>query len=189
LLITSFDSYANYQQQRGSNTAWTWEHQAMTRARCVLGDAASRQRFDAVRHAVITAPRESASLGREIVAMRERMSQAHPGKAGHFDIKQSPGGMIDAEFVMQYLVLSQSAQHPELVANAGNIALLERAETLGLLPPGLGHGAATAYRAMRQVQHTARLNEEPTEVADTTMVTERAAILALWQAVFSSPSP
>jgi len=189
LLVTSFDSYAKYQQQRGSNTAWTWEHQAMTRARCVLGDTASRQRFDAIRHAVITAPREPTSLGREIVAMRERMTQAHPTKAGHFDIKQSPGGMIDAEFVMQYLVLSQSAQHPELVANAGNIALLERAEVLGLLPPGLGHGAATAYRAMRQVQHTARLNEEPTDVPDTTMVTERAAILTLWQHVFNSPNP
>ncbi|MEY4099140.1 MAG: hypothetical protein RL300_311, partial [Pseudomonadota bacterium] len=128
LLITSFTAYANYQQQRGSNTAWTWEHQAMTRARCVLGDASLHERFDAVRKAVITSPRDASSLRAEIVAMRERMTSAQPVKAGIFDIKYSAGGMIDAEFVMQFLVLSESGAHPELMANAGNIALLERAE-------------------------------------------------------------
>ena len=186
LLVTSFESYAGYQQQRGSNTAWTWEHQAMTRARCVLGDAGLRQRFDAVRQAVITAPREPHSLRREIVAMRERMAQAFNGKPGKFDIKQSAGGMIDAEFVMQYLVLSESAIYPELIANTGNIALLERAEVLGLLPAGVGHDAANAYRTLRQVQHTARLNEEPTLMDATALVPERNAIQALWHSVFQS---
>jgi glutamate-ammonia-ligase adenylyltransferase len=186
LLVTSFTSYANYQHQRGSNTAWTWEHQAMTRARCVLGDASLRQRFDAVRLSVITAARDQASLRTEIMAMRERMAHAHTDKPGMFDIKQSAGGMIDAEFVMQFLVLSESGQHPELVANTGNIALLERAEVLGLLPASIGHAAATAYRSLRQVQHTARLNEEPTQVDATSMLPERQAIQALWQAVFQS---
>jgi glutamate-ammonia-ligase adenylyltransferase len=186
LLVTSFKSYANYQQQRGSNTAWTWEHQAMTRARCVLGDASLRQRFDAVRLSVITAARDRASLRSEIIAMRERMAHAHSDKPGMFDIKQSAGGMIDAEFVMQFLVLSESGKHPELIANTGNIALLERAEVLGLLPATVGHAAATAYRHLRQVQHTARLNEEPTQVDAASMVTERQAIQALWQAVFQS---
>ncbi len=184
LLITSFDAYANYQQQRGSNTAWTWEHQAMTRARCVLGDAALRERFDAVRLAVITAPRDGESLRTEIAAMRERMALAHPVKAGQFDIKQSAGGMIDAEFVMQYLVLSESGKHPELLANAGNIALLERAQSLGLLPDGVGHAAASAYRTMRQVQHKARLNEAPPHVPLESLQAERDAILTLWHAVF-----
>ncbi|MCF8160263.1 MAG: bifunctional [glutamate--ammonia ligase]-adenylyl-L-tyrosine phosphorylase/[glutamate--ammonia-ligase] adenylyltransferase [Polaromonas sp.] len=184
LLITSFAAYANYQQQRGSNTAWTWEHQAMTRARCVLGDASLRERFDAVRKAVITAPRDAHSLRAEIAAMRERMASALPVKPDKFDIKYSAGGMIDAEFVMQFLVLSQSGAHPELMANAGNIALLERAETLGLLPAGLGHDAASAYRAMRQVQHKARLNEESIQLAPQDMQAERGAILALWDAVF-----
>ena len=186
LLITSFESYANYQQQRGSNTAWTWEHQAMTRARCVLGDADLHARFDAVRKAVITAPRD-AGLAAEIQAMRERMLSAHPTPADRFDIKNSPGGMIDAEFVMQFLILSQSAAHPELLANAGNIALLERAEQLGLLPAGIGHASADAYRTLRQVQHHARLNEESTLVDATTLTKERQAILALWQAVFTHP--
>jgi glutamate-ammonia-ligase adenylyltransferase len=187
-LITSFAAYANYQQQRGSNTAWTWEHQAMTRARCVLGDASLHERFDAVRKAVISAPRDADSLRAEIAAMRERMASAHPVKADKFDIKYSPGGMIDAEFVMQFLVLSQSGAHPELMANAGNIALLERAEALGLLPAGLGHNAASAYRAMRQVQHKARLDETSTQLPAHTMQTEQDAILALWHQVFT-PTP
>ncbi|HSN79660.1 MAG TPA: glutamine-synthetase adenylyltransferase, partial [Rhodoferax sp.] len=188
LLITSFAAYANYQQQRGSNTAWTWEHQAMTRARCVLGDASLHERFDAVRKAVITAPRDATGLRAEIVAMRERMADAQPVKPDRFDIKFSPGGMIDAEFVMQFLVLSQSAAHPELMANAGNIALLERAESLGLLPAGVGHAAAGAYRAMRQVQHKARLDEASIQLASDAMQAQREAILALWHQVFA-PSP
>ena len=116
--------------------------------------------------------------------MRERMASAQPVKAGKFDIKYSAGGMIDAEFVMQFLVLSQSGAHPELMANAGNIALLERAECLGLLPAGVGHAAASAYRAMRQVQHKARLNEESTQLASQDMQAQRDAILTLWHAVF-----
>ena len=188
LLITSFDAYANYQQQRGSNTAWTWEHQAMTRARCVLGDVAMRARFDDVRQAVITAPRDAPSLRTEIAAMRERMALAHPEKPGKFDIKYSAGGMIDAEFVMQFLVLSQGGSHPELLANAGNIALLERAQVLGLLPDGVGHAAASAYRTMRQIQHKARLDETPSQVAPERLQAERDAVLALWHTVFTPSS-
>ncbi|GAO25546.1 adenylyltransferase [Alicycliphilus sp. B1] len=103
LLVTSFKAYADYQQQRGSNTAWTWEHQAMTRARFVLGSEHLRARFDAVREAVITAPRDRAALRTEIIAMRERMRAAHPVPAGLFDVKHSEGGMVDAEFAVQYL--------------------------------------------------------------------------------------
>jgi glutamate-ammonia-ligase adenylyltransferase len=184
LLITSFTSYANYQQQRGSNTAWTWEHQAITRARCVLGDASLHARFEAVRVAVITAPRNVDDLRLEIGAMRDRVEQGHPVKADKFDVKFSPGGMMDAEFVMQFLVLGHAEKFPQLLANAGNIALLERAEVLGLLPVGVGHAAATAYRTLRQVQHKARLNEDAPVVKLPELKTERAAILALWQHVF-----
>ncbi len=78
LLITSFAAYANYQQQRGSNTAWTWEHQAMTRARFVLGRADLEPRFDAVRQAVITAPRDLQALRQEIWDMRQRSARCPP---------------------------------------------------------------------------------------------------------------
>lgn len=186
LLITTFEAYANYQQQRGSNTAWTWEHQAMTRARFVLGSDALRQRFDGVRHAVICAPRDAQALRQEIVAMREKVRQAHPVHGEQFDVKHSAGGMVDAEFAVQYLVLSQSGQHPALAANVGNIALLRAAEAEGLLPAGVGGAAADAYRELRRVQHRARLNEEPTQVDEQTMAAERAAVLALWAAVFGA---
>ena len=184
LLVTSFDAYANYQQNRGSNTAWTWEHQAMTRARFVLGEPALAQRFDTVREAVISAPRDVAALRDEIVAMRAKVSAAHPVEAGHFDVKHSPGGMVDAEFAVQFLVLSQSAAHPELIPNVGNIALLQRAQACGLLPAGVGEAAADAYRNLRRAQHAARLNEHPTQVPSEQLVAERDAVLALWHAVF-----
>ncbi len=202
LLITTFDAYDNYQQRRGSNTAWTWEHQAMTRARFVLGaedmDApggaapapqggrrSMRERFDAIRQAVITAPRDVAALRSEIMAMREKVRAAHPVRPDRFDVKHSPGGMVDVEFAVQFLVLSQSARHPELIPNVGNIALLQRAEASGLLPGGVGQAAASAYRELRRVQHRARLNEEPTQVTPEAAAAERAAVLALWRAVFS----
>ena len=185
LLVTSFKSYANYQQQRGSNTAWTWEHQAMTRARFVLGSDSLRQRFDTVREAVITAPRDAQALKQEIVSMRERVRSAHPVRGDWFDVKHSRGGMLDAEFVVQYLVLSQSAQHPELVANLGNIALLQRAEKAGLLPAGVGQAAASAYRELRRMQHTSRLEEGSGLVPEALVTTHRDAVLALWQAVFA----
>jgi len=188
LLITSFASYANYQQQRGSNTAWTWEHQAITRARCVLGSPALQARFDDVRCAVLCSARDAQALRDEIVAMRERMSQAHPDASGQFDLKTSPGGLIDAEFVTQYLVLAHAAKYPELRGNVGNIALLIRAEQLQLLPAGVGQAAADAYRNLRHAQHQARLNESSTVFAETELATERTAILSLWQQVLGARS-
>jgi glutamate-ammonia-ligase adenylyltransferase len=184
MLVTSFTSYANYQQQRGSNTAWTWEHQAMTRARCVLGAAELHQRFDAVRNAVICTPRDVDKLRTEIVDMRAKVRSAHPVKAHQFDVKHSIGAMVDIEFVVQFLVLSQGAAHPELLANVGNIALLGRAQACGLLPVGMGSEAAQAYRTLRQIQHKARLNEEPTQVNESQVQSERTAGLALWALVF-----
>ena len=183
LLITSFESYANYQQQRGSNTAWTWEHQAMTRARFCLGRPELGQRFDAVRQAVITAPRDAQALRQEVATMRQRVASAHPVKPDKFDVKHSPGGMVDAEFAVQYLVLTQSHAHPELRANVGNIALLQRAEQAGLLPPGLGTQAANAYRHLRQVQHHARLNEESTQVEPGLVAEQARVIREVWGVV------
>jgi len=184
LLITTFAAYEKYQQGRGSNTAWTWEHQAMTRARFVLGEAGLAKRFDAVREAVITAPRDVNALRHEIVAMRQKVCAAHPVRSGSFDVKHSPGGMVDAEFAVQFLVLSESRLHPELIPNVGNIALLQRAEASGLLPAGVGQAAAAAYRELRRVQHQARLDEQPTQVPPQALQAQQQAIAALWTAVF-----
>ena len=184
LLVTTFAAFEDYQQQRGSNTAWTWEHQAMTRARFVMGHDAMANRFDQVRRSVISAPRDEISLKSEIVTMRNRVRTAHTIKPDLFDVKHSPGGMVDAEFAVQYLVLMQACAHPEMADNVGNIALLQRAEAAGLLPKDVGAKAATAYRELRRVQHKARLNESPTQVPQADLHKEREAILALWTAVF-----
>ena len=156
----------------------------MTRARFVLGSAALQQRFDQVRQQVIMAERDAPALRGEIVAMREKVRAAHPLRAPDvFDIKHGAGGMVDAEFVVQYLVLAHARQHPQLVDNVGNIALLERAEQAGLLPAGLGQAAAGAYRELRRVQHSARLNEEPTQLPLSELIEQRQAVLRLWQQV------
>ena len=186
MLVTPFSAYANYQEQRGSNTAWTWEHQAITRARCVLGSADLQARFDAVRDAVIASPRDSAALHDEIAAMRAKVSAAHRDKPGLFDVKHSAGGMVDIEFAVQFLVLAHGKSHAGLRANLGNIALLQRAQDCGLLPAPIGADAAQAYRSLRQIQHRARLDEAPTELALDAVASERAAGLALWGAVFGA---
>ena len=184
LLVTSVASFEQYQRGRGSNTAWTWEHQALTRARWCAGTPALAERFEAVRREVLAAPRDHAALRQQVQAMRDKVRAARPVKAGLFDVKHSAGGMMDAEFAVQYLVLAHAAAHPQLQANVGNIALLQRAEACGLLPPGVGEAAANAYRELRRAQHRARLDEQPTQFPADTLTTERDAVLALWHAVF-----
>jgi glutamate-ammonia-ligase adenylyltransferase len=180
LLVSDFESFANYQAQRGSNTAWTWEHQAMTRARFCVGQADFQARFDAVREQVICAPRDLAALAQEIGAMREKLRHARPAQDGLFDVKHGPGGMVDAEFAVQFLVLGHGKAHPGLRANVGNIALLQHAEAVGLLPTGVGQTAARAYRSLRRLQHRARLDEAPTQMAPDSLAAERLAIEGLW---------
>ncbi len=188
LLVTSISAFADYQENRGSNTAWTWEHQAMTRARFVAGFEPLRNQFDTVRKNVICAKRDLKSLKTEILTMRDRLKNAHAVKTGLFDVKHSAGGMLDAEFAVQYLVLAHSAQHPSLQGNVGNIALLQRAEAARLLPAGIGVAAAQAYRHLRHIQHMARLDETTTQLADTELESERRTMTDLWNYVFLSPS-
>ncbi len=183
LLVTSFAAYENYQRGRGSNTAWTWEHQAMTRARFVMGMPDLAERFEEVREAVITADRDRVALAQEIRAMREKVRSAHPVRGERFDVKHSPGGMVDVEFVVQFLVLAHSGEHPELRGNLGNIALLLRAETAGLLPAGVGQAAADAYRELRHIQHRARLDEAPPQIDAEPARPLATAVLTLWSQV------
>jgi len=185
LLVTSMASFENYQTGRGSNTAWTWEHQALTRARWCAGLERVAPRFEAVRRTVLAAPRDAAALHAEVVAMREKVRRAHPVPAGRFDVKHSAGGMMDVEFAVQTLVLGDGGRHPELQDDVGNIALLQRAEAAGLLPAGIGHAAADAYRDLRRAQHRARLDEQPTQVDPEAMTEASRAVVALWRAVFS----
>jgi glutamate-ammonia-ligase adenylyltransferase len=94
--------------------------------------------------------------------------------------------MVDVEFAVQYLVLAHSGEHRELIANVGNIALLQRAEDAGLLPKGVGYAAAKAYRELRRLQHVARLDEQSGQMEQDQTRVQRDAVLALWQSVFDS---
>ncbi|MDZ7938386.1 MAG: bifunctional [glutamate--ammonia ligase]-adenylyl-L-tyrosine phosphorylase/[glutamate--ammonia-ligase] adenylyltransferase [Rhodoferax sp.] len=189
LLVSSMTAFANYQERRGSNTAWTWEHQAMTRARCVLGSDALQQRFEEVRANVMATPRDVDALKLEISTMRGKMRQGHPVPAGRFDLKHSPGGMVDIEFAVQFMVLGHGAQHPQLLPNLGNITLLHRAQACGLVPAPLGEQAALAYRALRQLQHRARLNEDANHLPQDPQDPHQTSGLALWQSLFAASTP
>ena len=187
LLVTSLSHFEAYQTGRGSNTAWTWEHQAITRARFCAGNAALAERCEGVRRQVLTAPRDAQALKTEVQAMREKVRAARPVRDELFDLKHSEGGMMDAEFALQTLVLAHGAHHPELLDNLGNIALLQRCESVGLLPAGVGVAAANAYRELRRVQHKARLDEQSTALdadAAAPLAAHRDAVRALWRAVF-----
>jgi glutamate-ammonia-ligase adenylyltransferase len=191
LLVTSLASFERYQTGRGGNTAWTWEHQALTRARWCAGWRGLERGFDAVRCEVLRAPRDAAALRDEVVAMREKVRAAHPVRGGRFDVKHSAGGMMDAEFAVQYLVLAHGATHAGLLADVGNIALLHRAQLCGLLPDPVGDAAADAYRELRRAQHRARLDEQPSHIYPAglpAMPGKRDAVLALWRAVFGAPA-
>ena len=186
LLVTSLDAFEEYQLGRGGNTAWTWEHQALTRARFCAGDARLGARFEAIRAQVLGTPRDGAALRAEVAAMRRRVAEGHPNRGVLFDLKHDPGGMVDVEFAVQALVLEHACAFPQLVANVGNIALLRLAEQLGLLPTRVGRLAAVAYRRLRRLQHAERLRgaEQAALVEPARVARERAAVQALTHAVF-----
>ena len=185
LLVSSLDAFADYQTQRGNNTAWVWEHQAMTRARFCVGDAQLRTPLEQVRRQVLCAPRDLPALAQDIMAMRDKMRAAHPVPEGLFDFKHSEGGMIDAEFAVQYLVLAHAHAHLGLQDNVGNIALLLQAESAGLLPKDMGRDAADAYRELRHLQHQARLDEQVGRLPASELATAAQAVKALWRFVFA----
>ncbi|WP_345798336.1 bifunctional [glutamate--ammonia ligase]-adenylyl-L-tyrosine phosphorylase/[glutamate--ammonia-ligase] adenylyltransferase [Castellaniella sp. MT123] len=177
LLALPIDAFEHYQL----NQAWPWEHQALTRARYVAGDAAIGARFEDIRRHILLLPRDPEALRREVRSMRDKISQGHPNRSGDFDLKHDRGGMVDIEFITQFLVLSQSRAHPELLGNLGNIALLGLAARAGLIPGPLATEVANAYRTLRARQHVLRLQgAEKARVPQTELVHEREVVGRLW---------
>jgi len=183
LLVSSLDAFRRYQRE----SAWVWEHQALTRARFCAGDAQIGALFEEERKAILTARRDPAALAADVLAMRRRMHDGHPNRSGLFDLKHDRGGMIDIEFVVQYLVLAHAHDHAELTANLGNIALLSITAGLGLIPVELAQRVADAYREYRRLQHRLRLNGAAyARVPHAEVAAHVAATQALWHAVFGS---
>jgi glutamate-ammonia-ligase adenylyltransferase len=183
LLVSPFEGFADYQRTH----AWVWEHQALTRARGVAGDAGIARRLEDIRGEVLRRPRPLPALRDEVVKMRETMLTAHPNPSGRFDIKHDRGGLIDVEFIVQYLILGHAHRHPELIANIGNLALLKLAARLELLPADLAMSVHDAYRRFRQLQHALRLQgDKYARVEGATLTTEIAAVQKLWNVVLGA---
>ena len=120
----------------------------------------------------------------EILSMRDKMREAHPNASGLFDLKHDRGGIVDVEFVVQFLVLGHAHRHAGLTRNIGNLALLKLAAGLGLLPDDLAGGAHAAYREFRRLQHAMRLQGERYARVEPAVVAEHAqAVLQLWERV------
>jgi glutamate-ammonia-ligase adenylyltransferase len=182
LLVSQLDAFRDYQLEK----AWVWEHQALTRARFVTGDARIGAKFETIRNDVLRRPRDLAVLGGEILSMRDKMSDAHPNASGLFDLKHDRGGIVDVEFAVQFLVLGHASRHPQLTGNIGNLALLKLAAQLGLLTQEIAAGAHDAYREFRKLQHALRLQGERYARTPPDMVAVHVqAVLSLWEYVFA----
>ena len=185
LMVSSVDAFREYQEK----DAWVWEHQALTRARYCAGDAEVGAAFEAERIAILRRSREPEALRREVISMRAQMLDAHPNRSDLFDLKHDRGGMIDIEFMVQYLVLAHAHRYPQLTGNLGNIALLKMAGELGLIPLATAMTVRDGYREFRRLQHAERLNgAQYARVEHGPLARYIEATLDLWKCVFASGS-
>ena len=177
-LVHSLAAYTQYQQQN----AWTWEHQSLTRARYICGSATLGAQFEQLRRQIITQPRNIGSLKTDIIAMRHKITATHP--ADDENVKYARGGVVDVEFIVQYLVLAHSHEAPELLENYGNIALLGMAAQRGFIPAEQARAAQNAYRRYRQIQHNKKLRDLARAAVDEALLADYQAVKELWAAVF-----
>jgi glutamate-ammonia-ligase adenylyltransferase len=177
-LVSALRRFERYQLEQ----AWTWEHQALVRARMVVGTDALRERFDTIRTDVLCRPRDAASLREEVVSMRERMRrELARGEGDRFDLKQGPGGVTDIEFVVQYSVLANAHATRSLVRYTDNIRLLESLAEAGYLTQADAQALIDAYRAFRARIHRLALLEMPAVVEpDAELQEMRAAVMRIW---------
>ena len=181
MLVSRLDAFAEYQRSK----AWVWEHQALTRARFVAGDPAIGTGFEQLRVAILRLPRALPALSAEIQEMRSRMLAGHPNTSGLFDIKHDRGGIVDVEFIVQYLVLGFAHRHAELTGNIGNLALLKLSGSLSLIPGSLATAVHHSYREFRRMQHALRLQGEQYARVPKERVGELVGpVIELWTEVF-----
>ena len=179
LLVQSLEGFGDY--QRGE--AWTWEHQALLRARVVAGDAALRERFEALRRDVLRFAVRRATLRDDVRGMRERMrAELSKSGPGQFDLKQDAGGITDIEFLAQYWALHWAERYPELVTYSDNIRQLESLASADLVPQATVDVLTTAYRAYRQRMHHLSLEAASNVVSAAEFADTRAAVTAIWDA-------
>ncbi|WP_176494268.1 bifunctional [glutamate--ammonia ligase]-adenylyl-L-tyrosine phosphorylase/[glutamate--ammonia-ligase] adenylyltransferase [Cobetia sp. 5-25-4-2] len=187
LLVSSLASFRDYQLSQ----AWTWEHQALVRARAVAGDPALALAFEQTRREVLGQAREADALGKEVVAMRHKMrdhlgSSAKDRDAGQFHLKQDAGGIVDIEFLAQYCVLSMSHQEPELLRWSDNMRLLETLEACGRLPGEQASELREAYLAYRNTSHRLALEKRGSLInleQVPLIAMHRERVITIWQSL------
>ena len=184
VLVTGLDAFDHYQH----SDAWTWEHQALVRARMVVGSTAVRRRFAAIRRNVLCQPREHAELQHSVADMRQRMrDNLGSQSADTIDLKQDAGGVADIEFMVQYLVLAHAAGHPSLVEHTDNVRVLEAAEHCGVLSADDRAVLASHYVTLRAMIHRQALQKQSARVApEPALEALRKAVIGLWQQLLPS---
>lgn len=177
MLVTTAEAFADYQQ----NEAWTWEHQALVRARVVYGDPQLQRQFDAVRRQIVTTARDGAVLQTEVREMREKM-RAHLGgkQRDRFDIKTDAGGITDIEFITQYLVLRYAHDKPKLTRWSDNVRILELLAQNDIMDEQEAQALTRAYTTLRDALHHLALQELPGNVDLASFTRERELVSASW---------
>jgi len=180
LLVSSMDAFADYQRR----SAWTWENQALVRARLVAGDAGIGRQFERVRSGVLARPRRSDKLAKEVTEMRQRMREELDRSSNErFDLKHGRGGIVDIEFMVQWGVLLWANRHSELLRRTDNLGLLEAFGKAGLMPGDEVAALTAAYCTIRsRINHLA-LQEEPPLVDQDELVSLRETVAASWDKV------
>lgn len=177
LMSTSIDAFKSYQL----HNAWTWEHQALVRARPIAGDPELGKQFSRVRGEILQMPREPHQLGEQVRSMRERQRKEKGNNdAQMFDIKNDRGGITDIEFTVQYLVLASAHQHPEVLRYTDKVRLLSSLAATGQLSSPDSHRLANAYRTYRRRLHQLALQDEGNLISSTELEAERAAVTEIW---------
>jgi glutamate-ammonia-ligase adenylyltransferase len=177
MLVSGLEAFISYQQQK----AWTWEHQALVRARVVAGDPVIAEKFEAIRRQVLGQARDREALRREVIDMRDKMRKSQGKiKAGEFDLKHSPGGIVDIEFMVQYGVLAWAKEFPALLDFTDNVRLLERLAEAGVMPRADAEFLSDAYRTYRDRLHRLTLQEQSAVVPEQDVAEQREEVLAVW---------
>ncbi|MNU34729.1 Glutamate-ammonia-ligase adenylyltransferase [compost metagenome] len=190
LLVSSLGAFARYQE----NEAWTWEHQALVRARVLVGSQDVGQAFEKVRAQVLGKARDLAKLQQEVSEMRAKMrdnlgtKSTAAGTAANafdatapFDLKQDAGGIVDIEFMVQYAALAWSETHPPLLRWTDNIRILEELEHEGLMPAEDASLLREAYKAYRSAAHRQALQKDAGVIPGDQFADERRQVLRIWK--------